>query len=1233
MMTTQKNVKLNNNQKCLSFLYVNLSVAGGYILLGYIGTLLSTPPGNISPVWPAAGLALAVVLIYGKSIIPGLFLGTVVIQTYSFLDFSTHETITAPLITGAITGIGSCIQAFTGAYLIKHFLGENDPLIKDLSIVRFFFWGAFVSSMIAPTVGISIIFWQHIITLEAFLISWLIWWVGDCIGVIIFTPLILTLIGKPKKLWKERRRLVAFPLIFVLILVVGVFQFNQKLEAERIASIFERQVISFQAALENEIQNHVEINQILKGFFDSSVSVTDKEFFILTRPIINRHQSIQALEWISFVPLSKRKQFENYGRDGSSRQIIREANAENNMVSASRRSEYFPITYVQPLKLNQRALGFDVGSNPVALKALEKARDTGKTAIAEPLQLIQDTEKKAGVVVYSPVYFKNRLLDGVDNKRQALKGFTAVVMRVETEVQKAFSYLPDVQLLIQIEDRNKKLYSNLSGTTADNLNLLALQKQEHIKIADRIWTITYQPSADFYHSQLSWSIWELLLGSFIITGLTGIGLLMLSGRTLRTEELVRIRTQALMESESQYRSLVQAQTAIVWRANPDMNRFTFVSDEAEKILGYPVETWLKEERFWVKHMHKDDQKWVSDFCLSEIGQLKQHEFEYRMRSKAGEIVWLRNVVNIVVADGKAREVVGVMLDITDRRKAEETLKLSESKYKTLFENAIEALVILDLENMYFTDANENALLLYGLNQDALGHIGPVELSPPVQPNGIDSAELARNYINKLISDGRVSFEWTHLNQEGREILCLINLALLPSLGDRLALVSIRDITEQRKSEQEVYKLAFYDPLTGLANRRLLLSQLNIELSVAKRNSVFGAIIFLDMDRFKILNDSLGHHVGDELLIEVANRIRHSLREEDLAARFGGDEFVVMIRAHEASLELATESTLIIAEKIRNRLEQPYFISNYEHHCSSSIGISLFPEHNISAAQLLQQADKAMYRSKEQGRNTISFFHPDLQETADVRLFLEKELRLSLKKQDFTLHFQAQVDKAGTVVSVEALLRWQHPERGLIAPANFIPIAEETGLIIPLGYWVLNQACAQMRSWLEEGLNLEHIAVNVSSKQFRQADFVSRVEQVIHDNKLSAAHLIIELTEGVLIDNVDSTAGKMQELKKIGVNISIDDFGTGYSSLAYLKQLPLDQLKIDRSFVKDISTSENDAIIVETIINIAHSLKLNVIAEGVETQQQKDFLVAKGCSVFQGYYFAKPVPANKFKEFF
>jgi diguanylate cyclase (GGDEF)-like protein/PAS domain S-box-containing protein len=1068
-------------------------------VLGYIGTFLASPPSNASPVWPPAGLALAAALVYGMRIIPGIFAGSLLIKIYNFYDFSTLGSIIPSLITSTISSLGSCAQAIFGAWLITYFIGKQNPLIEDAKILRFFVYGAFFSCLVAPTIGISTIFLQGFISFEDIPISWLTWWVGDSIGVTIFAPFILTFIAKPQALWQERQKLVSYPLLIMFILIVFIFQYTQKQESERIASIFERQVNTFHSTLNNKIQNHVDTVQVLKGLFDSSQFITAQEFHSFTQPILNRNQDIQALEWISFVPSEQREQFENPENEGL---IIREPNHKNEMIPATERSEYFPVTYVQPLVQNERALGFDVSTHPTALKALLKAKDTGKITITEPIQLIQDLKKKTGFVLYSPVYQNNKPINSPEHKKNALKGFTAGVFRMEDEIKEVFSAFADAQLFIKIEDQNNKLYSNFPATKSARFNFISLHKTLPINVANRIWTVNYKPSAEFYYTQLSWTIWWLLLSGFIITSLTGVGLLMLSGRTLRTEELVRKRTRALAKSEEQFRELVQAQSAIVWRADPETFQFTFVSDEAEKTLGYPVKQWLENKTFWTDHMHEDDLKWAPEFCKNETSQLRAHNFEYRMWSKAGDLIWIKDIVSVITENGKAKELVGAMIDIT----------------------------------------------------------------------------------------------------------------------------------EQKISEQEIYDLAFYDSLTGLANRRLLLDHLETELSAAKRNAVFGALLFLDLDRFKILNDSLGHHMGDKLLIQMARRINEVLRKEDLAARLGGDEFVIMIKAQDSSLEVATQNTLIIAEKIRQILEQPYVIDQYEHHSSSSIGVALFPEHDISAAELLQQADKAMYRSKEQGRNTISVFHPNLQKAADDKHFMEQELRLAIHNQDFTLHYQPQINQSGNTTSSEALIRWQHPKHGLISPADFIPVAEETGLIITLGLWVLNQACKQMRTWLNEGLNLHHVAVNVSFKQFRQADFVTQVKRIINNNKLLPNHLLIELTEGVVINNFKDTIEKMHALKKIGVKISLDDFGTGYSSLAYLKQLPIDQLKIDRSFVKDVTTDANDAIIVETIINMANNLQFDVIAEGVETQEQKDFLISKKCSVFQGYYFSKPLQADEFKKF-
>ena len=440
-------------------------------------------------------------------------------------------------------------------------------------------------------------------------------------------------------------------------------------------------------------------------------------------------------------------------------------------------------------------------------------------------------------------------------------------------------------------------------------------------------------------------------------------------------------------------------------------------------------------------------------------------------------------------------------------------------------------------------------------------------------------------------------------------------------------VQVLATAERQDSEEQIRRLAFYDPLTELANRRLLHEGLNHELEVARRRGVYGSLLFLDLDNFKTLNDSLGHIIGDELLVQVAKRLRMTLRAEDTAARLGGDEFVVVLSGEHESKRQAMDQALSVARKVQAAIGEQYHLQGYEHVITTSMGITIFPEDHETAADLLKQADAAMYRAKEDGRNTISFYNPDMQRQAERRLLLEKQLRLGIAREEFETYLQIQVDVCGTPVGAEALLRWNHPEQGLITPEDFIPTAEETGLILELGKVSLADACRYSRRY-----DIGRIAVNISPLQFRQADFIETVTKILEQTNGKPDALMVEVTEGIVIERIDDTIEKMKALKDMGITISIDDFGTGYSSLAYLKQLPLDQLKICNEFVRDIATDPNDAVIVETIISMASHLGLEVVAEGVETQAQITFLRDRGCLVFQGYHFSIPLHETQFEAY-
>jgi diguanylate cyclase (GGDEF)-like protein len=442
----------------------------------------------------------------------------------------------------------------------------------------------------------------------------------------------------------------------------------------------------------------------------------------------------------------------------------------------------------------------------------------------------------------------------------------------------------------------------------------------------------------------------------------------------------------------------------------------------------------------------------------------------------------------------------------------------------------------------------------------------------------------------------------------------------------------RNITERKLAAEKIQHLAFYDSLTGLPNRRLLLDRLNHALATSARSRRSGALLFLDLDNFKTLNDTLGHSIGDQLLQEVGKRLTECLREGDTVARLGGDEYVVILEdLSDQDTETAAQAENI-TNKILSALNRPYIMAGRDYHNTPSIGVTLFNGHDIEVEELLRQADIAMYQAKKAGRNTLRFFNPQMQENITHRAALESELRLALENQQFQLYYQIQVDHLGGVLGTEALIRWAHPERGLLPPFQFIPLAEETGLILPIGDWVLETACAQIKSW-QKHTRTSHIvlSINVSAKQFHQEYFVEQVRAAVLDNNINPALLKLELTESMLLNDVDSTIETMNALKEIGVQFSLDDFGTGFSSLQYLKRLPLNQLKIDQSFVRDIAVDSSDQAIVQTIIAMAQTLNLKVIAEGVETKEQHALLLESGCVQFQGFLFGKPTLVKEFEK--
>lgn len=485
-----------------------------------------------------------------------------------------------------------------------------------------------------------------------------------------------------------------------------------------------------------------------------------------------------------------------------------------------------------------------------------------------------------------------------------------------------------------------------------------------------------------------------------------------------------------------------------------------------------------------------------------------------------------------------------------------------------------------------------------------------------------NARLLAQYENRIV------------NAAGQQLTIAWNNTLIRDAAGAITgtLSSAEDVTERRKAERRIQELAYFDQLTGLPNRTLLQDRLQQTIAVNSRTGFHGALLFIDLDNFKTLNDTLGHDKGDQLLQQVARRLVLCVREGDTVARLGGDEFMVVLAGLSAVETEAATAVEMVAEKILSALTQVYALGDIPHHCMASLGITLFRNDHSTVENLMKQADLAMYKSKTAGRNTARFFDPTLESAVKERAALEHDLRHALGDKQFLLHYQAQVLDDDRVTGAEVLLRWQHPRRGLVPPRDFISLAEDTGLILPLGRWVLESACTQLATWSTlPAMDHLTVAVNVSARQFHADDFVQLVLAVLDKTGANPQLLKLELTESLLVSDVEGTIEKMNSLKSSGVSFSLDDFGTGFSSLSYLKRLPLDQLKIDQSFVRDVLSDPNDAAIARTVVALSQSLGLGVIAEGVETEAQRDFLAASGCHAYQGYFFSRPLLLQDFEK--
>ncbi len=672
----------------------------------------------------------------------------------------------------------------------------------------------------------------------------------------------------------------------------------------------------------------------------------------------------------------------------------------------------------------------------------------------------------------------------------------------------------------------------------------------------------------------------------------------------QTEEKVRV-------SEQELSAILNSLQDAYFRVDSD-GKFIRLSPSVEKVLGYTPD---QLSGTMLTDLYVNPQGWnaFQQELEKQGGVIENHEAQ--LQHKDGTVIWVSvNAHYIWNEQGQPACIEGTARDISQLKAAEDL----NSRFGRILDNSSNEIYVFDADTQYFIQVNRGALKNLGYSMKEMKKLTPLDLKPDFTREDFDEVlqPLLRGETKQAV------FQTRHQRKDGSLYPVEVNMQLSQQETPRVIVAIIQDISLRIENEQQLQYLAHYDALTNLPNRVLFTDRLDQSLSRASLHGSSVALLFLDLDRFKIINDTLGHNVGDQALQALSERLRASVREGDTVARLGGDEFAIVLEDIASPDDVAPS-----ARKILDILSQPIQLNEYEFIITTSIGISLFPLDGEDTQTLLKNADIAMYRAKDEGRNTYQFYSADMSAKAFERLNLETSLRHALEREEFVLYYQPQQNLSdGKVFGVEALIRWQHPDLGLISPLEFIPLLEETGLIIPVGEWVLRTACFQAQEWNENSNKSLRMSVNLSGRQITSSNFIATVEQALEDSKLDPNLLELEMTESILMQDMQSTIRTLEIISSKSVRLAIDDFGTGYSSLSYLKRFPIDTLKIDRSFIRDLTQDPEDATLVEAIIAMGRTLHLNVVAEGVETEQQLKFLQMHDCSSIQGYLISKPLPA-------